>query len=231
MHQAMAAALDEIIDGAPAIQDAAREGGVDRAAALADDRPAHAEGLDRARGGRRPAGRGHLPRAPGPAGPARREPGARARSSRRGCAPTARRSSSTSDGRPRPERRSPACPRASAAWAPTRTPTAACCCATSGCPTSATTRSTCPRPATTSSEATRVLGGWLREVARGNPETLPRLRARRDRLEPARRRHRGERPRLDGRDGCPPTTTCPPTAASWRCSPSTCARAGSRATC
>ena len=35
---------------------------------LADDRPAHPEGLDRAEGGRRPPGRGHLPRPPGPAG-------------------------------------------------------------------------------------------------------------------------------------------------------------------
>ena len=38
--------------------------------------------------------------------------------------------------------------RASAAWGPTRTPTAASCCATCGCPTSATTPSTCPSPAT-----------------------------------------------------------------------------------
>ena len=38
-----------------------------RAAALAGDRAAHAEGLDRAEGGRRHAGRGHVPRAPGAA--------------------------------------------------------------------------------------------------------------------------------------------------------------------
>ena len=35
---------------------------------LADDRPAHAQGLDRAQGGRRPADRRHVPRAPGAAG-------------------------------------------------------------------------------------------------------------------------------------------------------------------
>ena len=35
--------------------------------ALADDRPAHAQGLDRPQGGRRPAGRGHLPLPPGAA--------------------------------------------------------------------------------------------------------------------------------------------------------------------
>ena len=45
-----------------------------RAPALADDRPAHAEGLDRAQGGGRPADGGHLARPPGAAGEARREP-------------------------------------------------------------------------------------------------------------------------------------------------------------
>ena len=40
----------------------------DRPAGLADDRAAHPEGLDRAEGGRRAAGRGHLARAPGAAG-------------------------------------------------------------------------------------------------------------------------------------------------------------------
>ena len=38
-------------------------------------------------------------------------------------------------------------PAASGGWAPTRTPTAACSCATCGCPTSATTPSRCPRRA------------------------------------------------------------------------------------
>ena len=49
---------------------------------------------------------------------------------------------------PAPGRRRLAFRPASAGWAPTRTPTAACCCATCGCPTSATSRSTSrPRPA------------------------------------------------------------------------------------
>ena len=67
----------------------------DRPAALADDRAAHPEGLDRPEGGRRPAGRGHLA---GPSGAAvrrprrRRAPGASWRS---GCARTGRRSCST----------------------------------------------------------------------------------------------------------------------------------------
>src|ERR1700726_4043153 len=38
-------------------------------------------------------------------------------------------------------------PGGSGGWAPTRTPTAACCCAISACPTSGTTRSRCPRQA------------------------------------------------------------------------------------
>ena len=49
-----------------------------RAAALADDRPADAQGLDRPQGDRRQAGRGHLALAPGPDGRGpreRREPG------------------------------------------------------------------------------------------------------------------------------------------------------------
>ena len=182
-----------------------------RAPALADDRAAHAEGLDRAARGRRlpVEGTSARTRCRWPSSPRTRSTCA---SSRRGCAPTAPRSSSTSTAA-RGLRSSRSRPRASAGWAPTRTPTAACCCATCGCPTSATTPSTCRRPATRSSEATRVLGGWLRDVAARQPETVPRLRARRDRLEPARRRRRGDRPRLDGRDRCPPTTTSRPTAA------------------
>ena len=44
--------------------------------ALADDRAAHAKGLDGAEGGRRPTRRGQLPLAPGPAGGHQRESGA-----------------------------------------------------------------------------------------------------------------------------------------------------------
>ena len=51
-----------------AIQHDARTRRRRRAAALAGDRAAHAEGLDRAQGGGRPARRGHVPRAPGAAG-------------------------------------------------------------------------------------------------------------------------------------------------------------------
>ena len=74
--------------------------GVDRTSAVADDRAAHPEGLDRAEGGRRAAGRGDLA---GPSGAAVRRP-RRRRAPRRcwrsGCAPTGPRSSSTRRARP-----------------------------------------------------------------------------------------------------------------------------------
>ena len=63
VHQRFAAALDEALDEIAEIQ-RARATATD-AAALADDRPAHAEGLDGPEGGRRPAGRGHVALAPG----------------------------------------------------------------------------------------------------------------------------------------------------------------------
>ena len=100
-----------------------------RAAALADDRPAHAKGLDGTQGGRRPADGGHLPRPPGPAGEARRATPSISPRSRRGCAHTARRSCSTRTGGSPPRSRRWR-PRARDAWAPTRTRTAGCCCAT-----------------------------------------------------------------------------------------------------
>ena len=50
-----------------------------------------------------------------------------------------------------------------------------------------------PEPGTTSSEATRVLGAFLRDVVDAQPGQLPPLRPGRDGLEPARRRLRGHR--------------------------------------
>ena len=57
MHRRMADALEEAVTEIRAIQEAARAGD-DRAAALAHDRAAHAEGLDRAEGGGRHAAEG-----------------------------------------------------------------------------------------------------------------------------------------------------------------------------
>ena len=67
VHQPFAAALDEALDEIARDPGAARARRRERAAALADDRPAHAEGLDRPEGGRRHAGRGHVALAPGAA--------------------------------------------------------------------------------------------------------------------------------------------------------------------
>ena len=69
--------------------------------------------------------------------------------------------------------------------------------------------------------------------ARRHPDerdALPAVRPRRDRLEPARRRLRGDRPGAGTPRRSRPTTTSRSTAACWRCSRSTSARAGSRGT-
>ena len=199
MHQQMAATLDEVDRGdrrdpAPGAIAGARE-----PAALADDRAAHPQGLDRAQGGRRAAGGGIVPLPSGPAGRPRlkaRAPGAAGgvaallsspsscSTSREHCAPSWRR-----------WRR-----RASGAWEPTRTPTAACCCASWRCPTFAITRSRFPGRARAASEATRVLGGFLREVVAAQPRELPHHGSRRDGVQPPGRGVRGHRSRMGGRD-------------------------------
>jgi xylulose-5-phosphate/fructose-6-phosphate phosphoketolase len=73
------------------------------------------------------------------------------------------------DGRLLPELAALA-PRASGGWAPTRTPTAACCCAICACPTSAPTRSTVPSPGAVEAQDTLVLGEFLRDVVTLNDE-------------------------------------------------------------
>ena len=59
------------------IQTCGAERGDERTAALADDRAAYPEGLDRSQGGRRAAGRGVLSLPSGSAGQPREQPGAR----------------------------------------------------------------------------------------------------------------------------------------------------------
>ena len=166
------------------------------AAALADDRPADPEGLDRTEGGGRPPVEGTWRAHQVPITDARREPGALV-SSR----PWLRcyRPEELFDEQGRLEAELAALPRrGSGAWAPTRTQTVVSCSATSRSPTSPTTRS---RSETRhdSSEATRVLGAFLRDVIARNPDRLPAVRPGRDRLEPPRRRLRGDRARLGGR--------------------------------
>ena len=185
-------------------------------------------------GGRRQAGRGHVALAPGAARRARA-------TTRSTCAQLedvdallpARGAVRRATGRPRDEvARAGARGRAPHGRQPARQ-RRRCCCATCGCRTSATTPSTCPRPAQTSSEATRVLGGYLRDVMRRNEDAANfrvfgpdetasnRLGAVLEATDRAwmaddragRRPPRARRPRDGG-------------AAA-----STCARAGSRATC
>ena len=104
-------------------------------------------------------------------------------------------------------------PRASAGWGPTRTPTAASCSATCGCPTSATTPSTCPQPGQRHGRGHPHPGQVppRRDQAQRRPAQLPHLRPRRDRLQPADRRLRGDQQAVGGRGRRRPTTTSPPT--------------------
>ena len=162
------------------------------APALADDRPAHAEGLDRARR-RSTACR------------------SRARGARTRCrSPTCASNPSTCalleewmrsyrpeelfDERRRARRRARRA-RAARRAAHEREPARErrrCCCATSSCPTSATTPSRSSGPATTieRGDARARRASCATSIAR-NPRDVPPLRARRDRVEPPRRRLRG----------------------------------------
>ena len=148
----------------------AGDGGA-RAPAVADDRPAHAEGLDRAEGGRRPAGRGHVPLAPGAAV---RDPDA-ARSTSRQLEDVAAQLPARGAVRRRTARRAPSSlragpRRASGGWAPTRTPTAALLLRDLRLPDFRDYAVDVPSPAATTAEATRVLGAFLRDVMRLNAE-------------------------------------------------------------
>ena len=183
-------------------------------------------------GGRRPAGRGLLPLPPGAA---RRPADASPSTSRqleqwmrsyraRGAVRRARRAA-------RGARRAGAA-RASGAWAPTRTPTAACCCATSSCPTSASYAVEVARPGAGDerghARARRLPARRDPNANRENFRIIGPDETASNRLE---RGVRGDRPHLGGRSAWRPTITSRPTGASWRCSASTSARAGSRATC
>ena len=73
VHARMASTLDEILDRIAAIKRAAAAA-AHRPSTVADAGPPHAEGLDRAARGGRPAGRGDVPGAPGAAGRHAAEP-------------------------------------------------------------------------------------------------------------------------------------------------------------
>ena len=90
------------------------------------------------------------------------------------------------------------------------------------------------RRAQTDAEDTRVLGRFLRDVDRrlnAAAAQLPPVRPRRNRVEPARRRVRGDDAAMDGGGQTPTISGWRGTAGSWRCSASTSARAGSKGIC
>ena len=170
VHQRMAEVMDTCLDDIARLQTEARAGDGTRRPEVADDRAAHPEGLDLPAGRRRPAGRGHLPRPPGAA--ARRPHQRRAPPRARGVdalLPAAR--AVRRQGHPVPElaglsprgdRRMSASPFANGG-APAAGPAAA---------RLARLRRRRRRPGATAHEATRVLGGWLRDVTRLQPDNF-----------------------------------------------------------
>ena len=199
MHPLMAATLDRVVGRDPAHPVGRPRPGRDRAAPMADDRAADPQGLDRPEGGRRPAGRGDLSRAPGPALRADRAP--RAPEDARGVDAELPARGAVRRAGPVPCPSSPSWrPPASGGWGPTRTPTAASCCATCGLPDFRDYAIDVPRPAQVMGEDTRILGQFLRDVikAQRGPAELPHLRARRDGVQPADRRLRGDEQAMGG---------------------------------
>ncbi len=195
MHQAMAATLEQLRardpphpgGGAPHAASATR-------AALADDRAAQPEGLDRAEGGRRPQGRGLLARAPGAARRRARTTRRTSSCSRSGCAATGPRSCSTRTGGS-----SPSC----AALAPHGRAPHERESARQRRPAAPALRLPDFRDYAVAGDEARHGRGREHAPARRVParhhaaqsRQLPRLRPGRDHLEQARRRLRGERRR------------------------------------
>ncbi len=199
MHEQFAATLDDRRTRRSARSRRRRSPMACDAPALAGDRPAHAEGLDRPRGGRRRAGRGHVPRAPGAARERARQRRAPRHARRVDAQLRARRplrregsGSSASSRRSRP--------RASAGWARTRTRTAARSLVPLDIPDYAAYAVDVPAPGTVTQESTRRLGEMMRDIYVRNPDDLPPVLPGRDALEPARRGVRGREPLHDGSD-------------------------------
>ncbi len=172
MHQQMAATMDAVVDEIHEIQRAARDGGVTRAPALADDRAAHAR-----RAGPGPKEVDGLPvegtwrahQVPFGRGP-RRTPST-SPSSRRGCGATGPTSCSTPTARlvpelaelpPRSYRRMSANPHANGGLLLRDL----------ALPDFRAYAVEVPAPGATTAEATRVLGTFLRDVIDRNRETF-----------------------------------------------------------
>ncbi len=215
MHQKMAATLERCIGEIRAIQEEARRSGVRAPAALADDNSAHAERLDRAEGGRRPSGRGLLAGASGADTGRRDESRAsqiarsmdasyRPRRAVRRAGPADRRTYRRS--RQRGNRRISANPHANGGLLrkPLRMPDFR----------DYAVEVAAPGPVG-EAENTYVLGAVsARRDARQHAQ-FPRLRPRRNRVEPAAGDLRGQQENLARRDASPRTPTaanCLPTA-------------------
>ena len=171
-----------------------------RHAALAGDRPADAEGVDRARR------RSTACRSRG------RSARTRCRSPRVRDGPRAARDARSVDASYEPERlfdasgrlvaiaRGTLAPKGRGGWGRTRTPTAAPWRSRSTCPTSRLTPSPSPRTERCTTSRRAQLGAMLRDIYAQEPEDLPPLLPRRDELEPPRRRLRGREALLPGAD-------------------------------
>ena len=145
-----------------------------------------------------------------PFGGVRGDPGAAGRCSRPGCAATDPTSCSTTTAGPDPISSTGSRP-ATAAWARTRRPTVGASCTPSTCPTSARTRSPSNDPDSPCPSPLACSAPGCGEVVRGQrPRAqLPPLRPRRDGLQPPRRRVRGHRQGVAGRDPAHATSTWP----------------------
>ena len=166
-----AGALDAALDEIAAIQAQRATTACRRAAAVADDRAAHAEGLDGPEGGRRPARRGFVAVASGSDDRRARATPSTCACSKSGCAATSRRSSSTSTGRsvpelaelpPKGERRMSANPNANGGVLLRELVL----------PDFRDYAVEVPEPGTTTSEATSVLGAFLRDVIARNADNF-----------------------------------------------------------
>ena len=231
MHQLMAATLDHVLAGNPADSRRGPQPWFSTASALADDRAADAQGLDRAEGGRRPAGRRHVP---GPPGADRRYGQARASQDpgnldeKLPARGVVRRGGSL-----RPElaalapqgtRRMGANPHANGGALLARSAAARflrLCRGGAAVPGRSTPR---PPACRGSSSATCCkLNAERRNFRIFSPDETH--------LEPLERRLRSDQPAIRRHDILPGDDHLAPKAASWRCSASTSARAGSKAIC
>ena len=170
-------------------------------------------------GGRRQEGRGLLALAPGAGRQLRgRTPAHRAAARRLDAQLRAR--GAVRRGRAADAGARRACARrASGAWAPTRMPMADCC--KRELDAAGLSRLCGRRAAARRRRRARRRASWaryLRDVMRLNAEApeFPHHGPGRDRLQPARRRVRGDRPRLDGGDRALRRPSRAATAASWR---------------